>query len=255
MKRVNQCLILAAGNGSRIASVAGGFPKPLVRLCGVPLLEHVMTSCAEAGVTEFVIVLGYRGDLIRRWFAERSPEGVSVTLVDNPEYHRANGVSALAAKEELRGAFLLVMADHLFEPKTAKALLQQQIADDEVILAVDSKLDCVFDLDDATKVQRVGNHVVAIGKDLPFYNALDTGMFLCGPQLFTRLEFARDKENGDCSLSDGMRQLAREQKLKAFDIGGAHWQDVDSPEALTHAESVFDQNFSDNPVLHRLANV
>jgi NDP-sugar pyrophosphorylase family protein len=52
MKRVNQCLILAAGNGSRIASVAGGVPKPLVRLCGVPLLELVMTSCAEAGIAE-----------------------------------------------------------------------------------------------------------------------------------------------------------------------------------------------------------
>ncbi|HEU0368014.1 MAG TPA: NTP transferase domain-containing protein [Candidatus Acidoferrum sp.] len=245
MTTVNECLILAAGNGSRIASVAAGVPKPLVPLRGIPLLEHVMTSCQEAGITRFVIVVGYRADQIRRWFVERSFDNISVTLVENLDYHKANGVSALAAKDELRNPFLLLMSDHIFEPKTAKALVEQPLVDGEVILAVDHNLDGVFDLDDATKVKCETDHIVDIGKDLARYDALDTGMFLCSPALFLRLESA--KKDGDCSLSDGMRQLAREQKLKAFDIGDAHWQDVDSPEALAHAESVFDLNFCENP--------
>jgi len=243
---VNECLILAAGNGSRIASVSGGVPKPLVPLRGIPLLAHVMASCQEAGITKFVIVVGYRADQIRRWFAERSFEGISVALVENPDYHKANGVSALAAKDELHNPFLLLMSDHIFEPKTAKALMQQPVADDEVILAVDHNVDGVFDLDDATKVKCEADQIVDIGKELSHYDALDTGMFLCSPALFQRLESA--KRDGNCSLSDGMRQLAREQKLKAFDIGDAHWQDVDSPEALAYAEGVFDLDFCDNPV-------
>ncbi len=245
MTMVNECLILAAGNGSRIASVAAGVPKPLVPLRGIPLLEHVMMSCQEAGITRFVIVVGYRADLIRRWFAERPLDGISVTLIENPDYHKANGVSALAAKDELHNPFLLLMSDHIFEPKTARALVQQPLADDEVILAVDHNVDGVFDLDDATKVKCETDHIVDIGKDLARYDALDTGMFLCSPALFHRLESA--KRDGNCSLSDGMRQLAREQKLRAFDIGDAHWQDVDSPEALAHAENVFDLNFCENP--------
>ena len=245
MTTVNECLILAAGNGSRIASVSGGVPKPLVPLHGVPLLEHVMTSCREAGITRFVIVVGYRADLIRRWFAERSFDSISVTLIENPDYQKANGVSALAAKDELHNPFLLLMSDHIFEPKTAKALARQPLGDDEVILAVDRKVDRVFDLDDATKVNCEEDHIVDIGKNLACYDALDTGMFLCSPALFNRLESA--KRDGDCSLSDGMRQLAKEQKLKAFDIGDAHWQDVDSPEALAHAESIFDVEFCENP--------
>jgi 1L-myo-inositol 1-phosphate cytidylyltransferase len=244
MNAVNQCLILAAGNGSRIASVANGVPKPLVPLCGVPLLEHVMTTSREAGIERFVIVAGYRADLIRRWLSERSMDGTSVTLIENLEYQKANGVSALAAKTELNQPFLLLMSDHIFEPKTAKALLRQPLADDEVILAVDSKIDRVFDLDDATKVQRKGNYIVGIGKDLPGYDALDTGMFLCSPTLFDRLEAAR--KNGDCSLSDGMRRLAQDWKLRAFDIGDGHWQDVDSPQALAHAEEIYDRDFCEN---------
>jgi choline kinase len=253
MKGVNQCLILAAGNGSRIASVSRGVPKPLVRLCGIPLLEHVMTSCQEAGITRFVIVVGYRADLIRRWFAERPLDGISVTLIENPEYHKANGVSALAAKDELHNPFLLLMSDHIFEPKTAKGLAQQSLADDEVILAVDHNVDRVFDLDDATKVKCDADHIVDIGKDLARYDALDTGMFLCSPALFHRLESA--KRDGSCSLSDGMRQLAREHKLRAFDIGDAHWQDVDSPEALAHAESIFDVDFPENRFAESLVDV
>lgn len=253
MARVSECLILAAGNGSRIASVSGGAPKPLVCLHGVSLLEHVITSSQEAGISKFVIVVGYRADLIRRWFTGRSFDGVSVTLVENSEFHKANGVSALAAKDELRNPFLLLMSDHIFEPKTAKALLRQSVAEDEVILAVDHNVDCVFDLDDATKVTCEGNFIVDIGKDLENYDALDTGMFLCGPALFNRLESA--KKDGNCSLSDGMRQLAREHKLRAFDIGDAHWQDVDSPEALAHAENVFDLDFNENAFAESLVGV
>jgi choline kinase len=252
MSAVTQCLILAAGNGSRIASVAGGVPKPLVPLCGVPLLEHVMTTSREAGIERFVIVAGYRADLIRRWLNDRSMEGISVKLIENLEYQKANGVSALAAKTELNQPFLLLMSDHIFEPKTARRLLRQPLAEDEVILAVDSKIDRVFDLDDATKVQRKGNYIVGIGKDLPSYDALDTGMFLCSPALFDRLESA--KRNGDCSLSDGMRKLAHDRKLRAFDIGDGHWQDVDSPQALAHAEEIFDLDFCENSPVKSLVN-
>jgi adenylyltransferase/sulfurtransferase len=85
------------------------------------------------------------------------------------------------------------------------------------------------------------------------YDALDTGMFLCTPSLFERLESA--KRDGNCSLSDGMRQLGRERKLKGFDIGNGHWQDVDTPEAFAYTESIFERDFSDSPTLQRLVHV
>jgi len=252
MATVKDCLILAAGNGSRIAALSGGAPKPLVCLFGVPLLEHIMLSSQAAGIQNFVIVVGYRADAIRMWLAKRPFTDVSVTVVDNPDYHKANGVSALAAREMLAGPFLLLMADHVFEPKTARALLRQPLADDEVILGVDRNIGRIFDLDDATKVQVEGDNIVAIGKDLVEYNALDTGMFLCGPALFKRLESA--KKNDNCSLSDGMRQLGLERRLKAFDVGGGHWQDVDTPEAFAYTESIFERDFSESPVLQRLVH-
>ena len=252
MAAVKECLILAAGNGSRIASLSGSAPKPLVPLLGAPLLEHIVLSSHAAGIERFVIVVGYRSDALRRWFAERPLGDISVTLVENPEYHKANGVSALAARGSLRNPFLLLMADHIFEPRTAKALLQQRLEADEVILGVDYNIGRIFDLEDATKVKVQGKHIVAIGKDLLRYDALDTGMFLCSPILFQRLESAR--KDGNCSLSDGMRQLAQDRKLKAFDVGDGHWQDVDTPEAFAYTESIFARDFSESPILQRFAH-
>ena len=227
MAKVNECLILAAGHGSRIAALSGSAPKPLVPLLGAPLLEHIILSSNAAGIEKFVIVVGYRADAIRRWFADQRLGNISVTLVENVEYQKANGVSALAAKDLLRKPFLLLMADHIFEPKTARALLRQPLEEDEVILGVDYNINRIFDL--------------------------DTGMFLCTPSLFERLESA--KRDGNCSLSDGMRQLGRERKLKGFDIGNGHWQDVDTPEAFAYTESIFERDFSDSPTLQRLVHV
>lgn len=250
---VTQCLILAAGNGTRLRPVSSDLPKPLVKFQGRPILEHVMTRAHEAGIDEFVVVVGYRSDLIRRWFDRNWRGPASVTFVENTEYHKHNGISALKARNELRDNFLLLMADHLFEPETARRLVSQRLEPGEVILAVDPKIGDVFDLDDATKVRRHGNFIVDIGKDIHRYDALDTGMFLCSPALFDYLEAAT--RDGNCSLSDGMRQLARERRLRAMEIGLAQWQDVDTPDALAHAEDVFGGGVSEKDISENLASV
>src|SRR6266852_2286912 len=252
MKKVNQCLILAAGNGTRIRSVSAGLPKPLVDFRGKPILEHVIRGAQRAGIERFVIVVGYRSDLIRGWFDDRSL-GASVTWVENPDYHKSNGISALMARNEIHENFLLLMADHIFEPETARALLKQPLAPGEVILAVDPNIGRIFDLDDATKVRRDGDRIVDIGKEIAHYDALDTGMFLCSPALFDRLELAN--KAGNCSLSDGMRQLIAEGRLRALEIGEGRWQDLDTPEALAHAEAVFDPYLHHQPSHESVARV
>jgi 1L-myo-inositol 1-phosphate cytidylyltransferase len=252
MEKVNRCLILAAGNGTRIKSVAGDLPKPLVPFRGRPILEHVIDRARQAGIEHAVIVVGYRSDLIRRWLEGRSL-GVSITLVENPDYHKSNGISVLKARNEIQENFLLLMADHIFEPETARVILKQRLAPGEVILAVDPNIDRIFDLDDATKVLRHGDRIVDIGKEIADYDALDTGMFLCSPALFDHLDSAI--KDGNCSLSDGMSQLITRGRLRGLEIGRGQWQDLDTPEALAHAESVFGGLFGHAPILESVPRV
>ena len=240
MTSVKKAVILAAGNGRRLAQLSGALPKPLVQLHGRPLLEHVLLGAQEAGIEEFVIVLGYCGEVIHSYFA--GDRRFDITWVNNPDYHKDNGVSLLAAADVISEPFLLLMADHIFEPDTASKLLQQPLKHDEAILAVDTKIESIFDIDDATKVVCMNNYIVEIGKQLRSYNAVDTGMFLCRPMIFYWLEAVM--QNGNCSLSDGMRAMARNRKLRSFDIGDATWQDVDNPEMFEYARGVFGRPMS-----------
>ena len=237
MSSTKTALILAAGNGKRLAARSGGSPKPLVQLHGKPLLEHVMRGAHEAGIERFVIVVGYRGEMICNWWKTSPVRNFPVTWVENPEYLKDNGMSVLRAKPEINESFLLMMSDHIFEPATARALLQQKVGQDEVVLAVDKNIDGIFDIDDATKVRMIGDRITEIGKNLRVFDALDTGMFLCTPALFRALEASMF--NWNCSLSDGVRLMAREGKFRGFDIGEAHWQDCDTPEALDYAKDLF----------------
>jgi choline kinase len=240
MQSAKLALILAAGNGSRIAARSGEGPKPLVCLNGKPLLEHVMSSARDAGIERFVVVVGYRGQAIKEWYESHPLTGVQVTWIENPDFRKDNGISVLCAKKMIRENFLLLMADHIFEAGTARSLLLRPLGKDEVILAVDRNIGRVFDIDDATKVRLERDRIAEIGKSLRTYNALDTGMFLCSPALFDWLETAA--AHGNCSLSDGLRLMAAARKFGGFDIGDAHWQDVDTPAALDHAQQIFPAN-------------
>jgi 1L-myo-inositol 1-phosphate cytidylyltransferase len=253
MLSANLAVILAAGLGSRLNSVSGVLPKPLVHFEGIPLLQHVMSAAKQVGIERFVIVVGYQGDVVGRWFASSSLRNTPVTWVENTEYHKKNGISLLKARYAVDRPFLLLMSDHVFEPETAASLLHQPLQRDEAILAVDHKLDCIFDMDDATKVLRSADHVIGIGKNLKRYDAVDTGMFLCTPAVFDALETVT--RDGDCSLSDGMQHMASNRKLRAYDIGEANWQDIDTPEMLDFAHLQLSPHSSHLPRLEEVASV
>lgn len=253
MLKTNVAVILAAGLGSRLNSVSGILPKPLVRFEGIPLLQHVMSGAKQAGIEQFVIVVGYQGDVVRRWFAESRLRSTPVTWVENPDYHKKNGISLLKARHAVDRPFLLLMSDHIFEPNTAACLLRQPLATNETILGVDHKLDCIFDMDDATKVVRMDDYIISVGKNLKVYDAVDTGMFLCTPAVFDALDAVT--KVGNCSLSDGMQHMASNRKLRAYDIEDATWQDIDTPEMLDFAQVQLSPHYSHLPRVEEVASV
>jgi len=231
-----KAVILAAGRGSRLPG--HGVVKPLVPVKGVPLIDRVLGALKDVGVRSVVVVVGFEADSIRAHLRDRPHDDLTIMVVDNPDWELANGVSVLAAAEHVRGPTLLSMADHLYDATLPKALLMAGSPRGGALLAVDRAIGDVFDINDATKVRLEGQRIVDIGKELPSYDAVDTGVFLITEGLVEALHEARQRQ-GDCSLSDGVRRLAGAGKMHALDVTGAFWLDVDTPEAWRFAESRF----------------
>ncbi len=73
-------VILAGGFGSRLSEETGVRPKPMVEIGGRPILWHIMKHLGTYGIEDFVICLGYRGDVIKQWFADYFLMTSDVTL-------------------------------------------------------------------------------------------------------------------------------------------------------------------------------
>jgi len=230
-----QCLIIAAGEGSRLRSRAAS--KPLAEIAGRPLIEHVIRRASAGGATRFLVVTGYRPEPIEAFLA-RLPqtEGIAIETVRNEDWRRPNGDSVLAAAPRLEPRFLLLMSDHLFDPAMLAALVAADAAC-ALTLAVDRGIDNpLIDLDDATKVQTdEAGRIVRLGKTLADYDAIDTGLFRAGPALIEAIQHGIAR-GGQGSLSEGVQQLADVKEARALDVSGHWWLDVDDPRALALAE-------------------
>lgn len=235
---VKQAVILAAGFGSRIRGESQPLPKPLVRCGGLPLLKRNLLTAASEGITRFVMIVGCDGDRVEAAIAD-DPDLAHLELifVENPDYNLSNGVSVLKARPYVDGEFFLMMADHIVDRAIFRTL-QGEPARGGLVLAVDYKISTIFDMDDATKV-KVGplNTIAHIGKEIPEYDAIDTGVFRIDPALFEHLQAVLDAK-GDTSLSDGVQAFTASGKARVADVGEAWWQDVDTPETRVYGESL-----------------
>ena len=231
-----KALIVAAGQGTRLRSVARSKPLALIR--GVPLIERVIEAAHEAGINEFVVVTGYEGARLEAFLKRlASRTGISITAVRNLAWKRSNGLSVLAADPLLDDRFVLLMADHLFDPAVLADLIAQPCLPDHVILAIDRRLDNpLVDLEDVTRVHTDSSgNIDCIGKLIPEYNAFDTGLFLAGRALIEALQ-ADVNAGGAGSISAGMTHLASQGRARTFDIGDRFWLDVDDATAHGQAE-------------------
>jgi CDP-L-myo-inositol myo-inositolphosphotransferase len=232
-----KCLIIAAGKGSRLRHM--GDSKPLIPILGVPLIERVIRTALKAGTDDFYVTIGYQGEKVRTFLDHLAKRlEIHITTIVNEDWDKENGLSVLKAKEYLREPFLLLMADHIIDESILVSLKNERITDAEVMLAVDYSIESqrFANIDDATKVVIKDNKVIEIGKNIKNGNAFDTGIFLCSAAVFSALE--RSLENGDSSLSGGIRVLAQQGKARVFEIGHSSWVDVDDERQLRRAEKV-----------------
>jgi 1L-myo-inositol 1-phosphate cytidylyltransferase len=223
--QIAEAVVLMAGSGSRLRVSGHAIPKPLVPVLGRPLIGYVIDNLARAGVRVLHAVVGWKSERLLAGLEPLVPDGMRLHPIFNQAWEKQNGVSLLAAEAEVTAPFLLTMADHLFDFALLATLIRQ--ADPgQLNLAIDRKIDSIFDLEDAMKVQVRDDRVTAIAKDLAIYDAIDTGVFCCPIELLHYLH--RAQRDGDCSLADGVRLMAAEGKVRAIDIGDAWWQDVDT---------------------------
>ena len=229
-------VMLAAGRGSRVARLGNGRPKPTIPVLGLSLAERIILTYQASGIHRFVVVLGYQADEVREHVLDiAARRGCEVECVVAKDWRLGNGASALAASRVVsEQPFLLTMADHLIDPSLLEQVLRFPPTEQEICLALDSNKEGLLDLEDVTKVNVANGRVVRIGKELSEWDTADTGVFYCTQALFEGIRRAATK--GHHGLSDAIRELAVEGRVRPIDVTGEQWTDMDNAFAFRHAK-------------------
>lgn len=114
-------VIMAGGRGTRIASIAGDIPKPMMRIQGKPILEHELECLRDQGFTDILITVGYRSQAIMSYFgdgkgvspATGKPFGMQIEYFAEKE-PLGNAGALYRLKDKLTEDFLLLNADSMF---------------------------------------------------------------------------------------------------------------------------------------------
>ncbi len=236
-QKVNKGIILAAGDGDRLGSLTDTCPKVLLAVNDqAPLIRYPIEALVAAGISEIAIVVGYLGDKVEEALGNGSSFGARLQYISNSDYLGGNAISVHKARDWAQGEpIVLCMGDHLIEKTLVKRLLDRQTFNET--LCIDYTPAQHHQLDEATKVTvDSAGYIKDIGKELVYWDALDTGVFLLTENFFQALDELVQRLGTDTAITDVVRFLiSRGHRFDTHNASGCFWMDVDTEEDLTTA--------------------
>jgi glucose-1-phosphate cytidylyltransferase len=245
-----KAVILAGGLGTRISEETGSRPKPMIEIGGKPILWHIMKMYSAHGVNDFVICCGYRGYIIKEYFANYFLHMSDVTFDmahNKMEVHQQKAepwrVTLVDTGEEtLTGGRLKRVSKYLQSESDFCFTYGDGVADIDISgqIAFHKKhgkkatITAVQPMGRYGALRLEGNQVVGFTeKPLGDGGAINGGFFVLASSCLRNI--SGDKSSWE---AESLPELAAEGELKSFDHKG-FWQPMDTLRDKNHLESLW----------------
>lgn len=245
-----KAVILAAGKGTRMKELTNELPKPMLKVQGRPILEHIITGIVSAGVREIFIVTGFRADVIEKHFADEAKWNASISF-GRQEVQNGTGKAPEVAKAFVGDSpFILTYGDILVRPETYQQMVQRFAEDNySGVITVTRGEDvthgglnffdeqfCLTRLIEKPSLQQVEQlrHEGWLKPGDPvWYNA---GIYIFRPSVFEFTARLEKSPRGEYELTDAViAMLGARHRIAGLEIQG-RWVDVRDPEVLAALE-------------------
>lgn len=245
-----KAVILAAGKGTRMRELTQDVPKPMLRVQGRPILEHILDGLKAAGISEVCIITGWRAEAIEDHFADGSRLGLRIGYA-RQEVQDGTGRAPECAKAFVgRDDFLLTYGDILVRPDTYRRMIERYRSGQfagviTVTLGEDVTKGglnffdpdfCLTRLVEKPSPQQVealrNEGLLKPGTPL-YYNA---GIYLFRPLVYDYTARLTRSPRGEYELTDAISMMIADgHRLAGLEIAG-RWVDVRDPEVLQSLE-------------------
>lgn len=245
-----KAVILAAGKGTRMRELTNELPKPMLRVRGKPILEHIIVGIRAAGIRDIFFVTGWRAEVIEQYFGDGGKFGVRIAF-GRQAVQNGTGKAPEVAKEFVGDSpFLLTYGDILVPPETYSHMVRRfNESDFAGVITVTRGEDVAhgglnfFDEHFCLRrlVEKPSRELLEqlrqdgwLKPGAPvWYNA---GIYIFRPALYDFIGRLEKSPRGEYELTDAISAMtAASQTLAGLEIQG-RWVDVRDPEVLARLE-------------------
>ena len=245
-----KAVILAAGKGTRMKELTNEVPKPMLKVHGKPILEHIISGVMAAGIREFCVITGWRAEVVEEYFGDGARLGAKICYTRQVVQDGTGKAPELAKEFVGPENFLLTYGDILVKPETYGQMLARfREGDFAGLLTVTHGEDVskgglnFFDEHFCLKrlIEKPGpaqlDQLRAEGWIRPgqpvWYNA---GIYIFCPLLFEFTGRLRKSPRGEYELTDAISDmLAAGHRIAGLEIKD-RWVDVRDPGVLAALE-------------------
>lgn len=226
-----KAVILAAGKGTRMGPLTENIPKVMIPVANKPILEHVLLTLKEAGIVDFLIVVGYCKEKITDYFKSGSDIGVNIEYIEQ-ESQKGTADAIGVVREYVKERFIVTNGDvlasvgdvkNLIAAKGEAVIAAKKVANPQEygILYVDG--DCVEKLVEKPKTS---------ASDLA-----NAGIYIFKSSIFDAIDSTAPSSRGEYEITDSIQFLIDSGKHVGFS-NLEEWQDIGFPWHLLEANEL-----------------
>jgi len=245
-----KCVILAAGKGTRMRDLTQEMPKPMLKVQGKPILEHILEGVLAAGIDSVFIVTGFRADMVEDHFGDGSKWGVQITYGRQAVQDGTGKAPELAKAFVGASPFLLTYGDILVNPQTYSLMARRFESGDFSGLVtvtrgedvtkgglnffdVQFRLQRIVEKPGPEQLEQLRREGWIKPNGPVWYNA---GIYIFKPALFDFTARLERSPRGEYELTQAINaMLAAKLPIAGLEIQG-RWVDVRDPETLARLE-------------------
>ena len=221
-------VILAGGIGTRISEESDTQPKPMIKIGGMPVLLHIMKIYSYYKINEFIICLGHKGDIIKKFFSNYDSAPWNVQLIDTG-LDTMTGGRIKRIQEHIDDTFCVTYGDGLSDVNINNLISFHK---EKKSLAT---LTAIHPPERFGVLKLSGDYVSEFHeKHTSESSWINGGFFVFEPEVFDYLQ------DGDMTILERapLETLSKEQKLTAFKHNG-FWFPMDTLRDKRHLENLW----------------
>jgi len=223
-----KAVVMAGGFGTRIQPLTNSRPKPMLPIINKPMMEHTMMTLKDLGITEFIVLLYFKPEIIKEYFGDGSDFGIKITYVVPDDDYGTAGAVKLAQEYIADENFIIISGDLVTDFDFQKIFdyhAQKHSKLTITLTSVDNPLE--FGVVIADENGKIEKFLEKPSWGEVFSDTINTGIYIIEPEI---LEYIPKNENFDFA-KDLFPSLMREGIDLTAGYADGYWRDVGNPES------------------------